>query len=198
MATTTPNYGWRLPTVDDFITVAADVAATVEDIDTELKRVDDLASNPALISGKLWRTGAFTALPAAAADIDFEASRATGGMTVSANHQGLVIPVDGFYDVRCHGFSSGGNNANVLFNVYRIRSAVANKVVIRIQYYKLSNAGEDHCIPGADVIAFKANDEIRVLGSSSGGAVSTWGVDEADGIRLVVEYKRPLNGVTPL
>lgn len=196
MADTTVNYGLLLPDTDDFVTVGSQISDNLETIDTELKRVDDLASNPANITGKLWRTGGTpVALPGTPADIDFLASRATGGMTVEAAHQGLIIPVDGFYDVRLHPYATGGSGVNVRFEAYRARAAVASKSCVFISTYK--GTVDDHSSPSSDIVPLKAGDIVRVTGFSAGGVVSTLGSDEMNGIRLSVEYRRPLGGVTP-
>lgn len=196
MADTSPNYGFLLPETDDFITVGSQLSDNFENIDTELKRVDDLASNPSEINGKLWRTGGTTTpLPAAAADIDFLASRANGGMTVEADHQGLVIPIDGFYDVRIHPYATGGSGINIRFEAYRVRPSVANKSCVYISTFK--GTADDYSTPGSDIVPLKAGDKVRMTGFSTGAAASTLGNDEMDGVRLSVEYRRPLGGVTP-
>jgi hypothetical protein len=45
MATSTPNYGLRKPATGDNVIVLTDISDNMDDIDTELKRVDDLATN---------------------------------------------------------------------------------------------------------------------------------------------------------
>jgi hypothetical protein len=197
MATTTPNYDLVVADGDDFIAVDSQLGDNFSILDTELKRVDDLASNPAGINGRLWRTSGFQALPDAGVDIDFEASRVSGGMTASSGNQGLIIPVDGHYDIRLIPYATGGATPwAARFQVIRARSSVSDKAIIHIGFWK--EGADDLGTPGSDIIPLKANDTLTVKGFSTGGIGSTWGTDEVSGIRLHVEYKRPLGGVTPV
>lgn len=192
MGTTTANLALYKPATSDVVNVVTDINNNMDTIDTAIQ---SLRVPP---KGKLWRTGGFFGLPAVAVDIDFEASRALNGMTVTAGSQGLVVPTSGLYRVYAYGYSSGGGAPpyDTQYTAYRIRAAVANKILVYLYIPKLSAA--DTAASGTTEVPLAAGDEIRMTGSSTGGAVSTWGVDEASGVRLELEYVGPLSGATPI
>lgn len=192
MGTTTTNYGFYKPDPTEFVNVVSNLNDNLDHIDGTIAALDDLPR------GKLWRTGGFSNLPAVAADIDFEASRVLFGMSASAGSQGLVVPTSGLYRVYLYGYSSGGGAPpyDTQYSAYRIRAATANKTLVYLYVPKLTAA--DSAASGTTEVPLAAGDEIRVQGSSTGGAVSTWGIDEASGVRLEVEFKSPLLGATPI
>ena len=196
MASTSTNYGLILPDSNDFITVGSQIQDNFETIDTELKRVDTLASNPSSIKGRLWRTSGFLSMPDTPAVLDFEGSRVSGGMTVASGGDGLIVPVDGFYDIRLNSYATGSTDWLAQFSVYRVRAGQDDRVVVYVAYNK--KGSRDSSIPGSDIVPLKANDKINVKITSEGSVGSTWGVDEVSGVRLNVKYDSPLSGVTPV
>jgi hypothetical protein len=190
MGTTTTNLALYKPDSTDVVNVQTDINNNMDTIDTA---VQDLRVPT---KGKLWRTSAFQALTGTGTDVDFEASRLSGGMTAGSGSNGLVVPKSGLYKVSVYGYATGSDLWRAQFTAYRVRSAVADKDITFLGFWKESTF--DSAMTADNEVPLAAGDEIRVKASSSSGSGSTWGTDETNGVRLHVEYKGPLNGATPI
>lgn len=189
--TSTPNYQFYKADPNDNVNVEQDIDANWDKADTELFKL----ANPPV--GKIWRTGGFQPLPAnPGVAIDFEAGRVRNGMTLGAGNNGLVLPLDGFYEVTLNSYYTGGAAYQAMMNVVRVRAATADKPVGFISIWKES--GDDYQVSFSDEFPLKAGDELRCKGESTGGVGSTWGTNESSGTRLLVTYKGPLGTVIPV
>lgn len=145
--------------------------------------------------GKIWKTSGFQALPDAGVDLSWGSSRSQGGVGVSS--VGLTVPRDGMYRIDLYTYSTGGSNWRAGYGVQRVRTSVAERGILYLSYQKVD--GQDYTASVTDLLPLKAGDLLKVRGSSTGGVGSTWGVSEADGTRMSVEYVRNLpSGLSPV
>jgi hypothetical protein len=142
--------------------------------------------------GKRWRTAGFHSLTANQATIPMQGSRVQGGVTTSPN--GLTLPRDGIYRVWMYAYATGGANWTHQAQVNRLRNAVPDLTVCYLSFWKAT--GVDYTAYAENEVPLKAADILVLAGA---GTDSTWGVDEASGCRLGVEYVSALpSGVSPL
>lgn len=191
MSTSTPNLGLHKPDPIEVVNVETDLNDNYDIID---EAIQDLRVPP---KGKLWKTDAFQGpLSSEATEITFSGSRVVGGMSLGANGDGLVVPVSGKYNVKILGYATGSNTYRANFIPYRVRAATSNKDLMFLGIWKENDL--DYSSGMEDEIPLQAGDEIRVKAGSSNNAGFTWGDAETTGIRLLVEYRGPLSGATPV
>lgn len=154
------------------------------------------------IFGKAWRVSGFSGNMGDSLRYraSLDASRVQGGVTHSTagGLYGLVLPFDGFWRVQGVGYASGGSNYYNSFFATRIRAGVGdNDVASSMVNYK--GTTNDMTANFGDVVPLKANDRIEMYATMLGSGVGNyWGVNESQGVRLMVEYVGPLNGATPI
>lgn len=153
------------------------------------------------IGGKMWRTGGFSGAMTVGTEyrVEMEAGRVAGGFVFDNANDSLIIPVDGFYDIDLHGYTSGGSAAQVQFSARRGRTSVANAAVLGVTLAKTTAAFDAQGVDRIPRIPLKANDTLSLLCTQqSGSPVTFYGANEIFGCSLSVEYVDPLAGATPI
>lgn len=145
MATFTANYNLRKPAGGDLVTVAADINASMDTLDTQIKtRADDIAGHETRLDvletmafAKIRKTANQSIADNTTAALLFQEDSYTlpGGFANQANER-LVIPTTGWYEVEAQVIFDAGavgrRAVNLLLNGVGVRS-------IRIVYSTAAN-----------------------------------------------------------
>lgn len=175
MATTTTNYGLRKPATTDFITVGTDINDSMDTIDSNLKRVDNAATdpsrckvtqsngNPTSLTNADWTTITF-----ASGIEDFDTAAFHDNST---NTDRLTIPSTG--DYRVSGKVSAVQNATGSRGTRWTKNGTP---VAGTEVMVAAAPDAPSGTPAATtVISCVAGDIIRLQGyQSSGGAINTF------------------------
>ena len=192
MATNTPNYQLRKPAGSDLVNVVTDIGDNMDDIDTNLKRVDDYTLLKPLArlrqeAAQSVNASTWTALSFGAEDIDTH-----NGHDNSTNPSRYTVQKEGYY--RLGGGSWWASNAT---GVRFTRWAKNGNVI--------ENAGTDVAplgggsvtyVPAVDIIisAIVSDYFELMVWQNSGGSLNTAvaGGTNEEGASANIEWLRPL------
>lgn len=151
------------------------------------------------VSGKLWRTAGFSAtIPNSDTQVAFNASRVTGGVSVSGAST-LLLPIDGIYRLtaRCY-TSAGGFTGSAGWTIKRTRSGVSD---VNIAFNIVFKGDSQDYMPTMteDNVPLKAGDVLYLtMNNFSITNGCYWGTSEIAGVFLEAAWVNPLNGATPV
>lgn len=191
MATNTPNYGLRKPDTSDNVIVLTDLADNYDDIDTNLKRIDDVATgspiarlrqeSTQIISDSTWTSISFDAE-------DFDSH---GAHDTSTNNTRYICPVAGYYLFN-GGTWLAANAAGVRFNRWaKNGTAIDNGG----NEFPVTPAGALWGAPAKGIIIpLNVSDYVQLqVWQNSGGNLNTaTAVGGETGSDMSVTYLRPL------
>lgn len=177
MGTLTPNYDLLKPATTDVINVETDINASMDTLDTELKRVDDLSTNPprcrvhqitgsvTALANATWTNITFTGT----AHEDYDTAAIHDG---ASNTDRLTIPSNGYYTMSGKG-ATATNGTGVRGSRWTKNGTVIPGTTVMLP---TTGAGAVSRHPAATTtVPCLATDIIRLqLFQDSGGSLNTF------------------------